>query len=132
MRGWNGNQDTGPVKKKKVFENKPTVNNEASISTIDASDKSVKVPSKSSSSVSPDPKPVQGNTVFDSDELLTGFRFVDTELLIDSVQSLLCPTCKRPLGQTSRQSHSRVTEHGTDQASKNLCLPASARKTLFC
>ena len=129
-----------------MVENKPTVNNEASISTIDASDKSVKVPSKSSSSVSPDPKPVdfntasgkklknnvQGNTVFDSDELLTGFRFVDTELLIDSVQPLLCPTCKRPVGQTSRQSHSRVTEHGTDQASKNLYLPASARKTLFC
>ena len=108
------------------------VDTEASTSTIDASDKSVNTPSKSPPSVSPDPKPVdfnsasgqklknnvQGAIVFDRGELLTGFRFVDIELLIDFVQTLLCPTGKRPLGQNSRQSHSRVTEHRTDQASK--------------
>ena len=56
--------------------------------------------------------------VFDKDELLTGFRFVDIKLLIGFVQTLLCPTCKRPLGQNSRQSHSHVKEHRTNQASK--------------
>ena len=145
-RGWNGNQHTGPVKKK-VVENKSPVDTDASTLTIDTSDKRVSTPSQSSSSVSPDRKPVdfnsasgqklknnaRGDIVFDRDEVLTGFRFVDIELLIDFVQPLLCPTCKRPLGQSSRQSHSHVTEYSTNQASKqNLYLPASARKMLFC
>ena len=108
-RGWNGNQHTGPVKKKKkVVEDKSPADKEAWTSTTDASDESVNAPSKSSPSVLPDPKPVdfnsasgqklknnvQGNTVFDNDELLTGFRFVDSELLTDFVQTLLCSTCK--------------------------------------
>ena len=131
-RGWNGNQHTGPAKKKKVVENKSPIDNEASTSTIDASDESVNIPSKLPPSVSPDPKSVdfntasgqklknnvQGDIVFDKEELLTGFRFVDIKLLIDFVQTLLCPTCKRPLGQNSRQSHSHVKEHRTNQASK--------------
>ena len=53
---------------------------------------------------------------FDKDDLLTGFRFVDIELLVDFVKKLLCPACKRPLGQNTRLSH--VTEHRTNQASK--------------
>ena len=36
---------------------------------------------------------------FDNDSDLTGFRFVDCELLllVQFVGSLLCPDCKRPL-----------------------------------
>ena len=126
-RGRNGYQHTGPVKKK-VVENKSPIDNEASTE----SDENVNIPSKLPPSVSPDPKSVdfntasgqklknnvQGDIVFDKEELLTGFRFVDIKLLIDFVQTLLCPTCKRPLGKNSRQSHSHVNEHRTNQASK--------------
>ena len=58
----------------------------------------------------------QGEIEFDKDDLLTGFRFVDIELLVDFVKKLLCPACKRPLGQNTGLSH--VTEHRTNQASK--------------
>ena len=54
--------------------------------------------------------------MFDKDELLTGFRFVDIELLIDFILGLLCPECQRPLGVNKRLSY--VTEHRTNQASK--------------
>ena len=62
QRGWNGNQHTGPVKKKKVVENKSPIDNEASTSTIDTFDESVNIPSKLPLSVSPDPKSVDFNT----------------------------------------------------------------------
>ena len=41
---------------------------------------------------------------FDRDEKLTGFRFIDTELLVDFIQSLLCPNCRKPLGQNRRKA----------------------------
>ena len=52
---------------------------------------------------------------FDTDEELTGFRFVDCELLIDFVSSLLCPNCKERLGRASRQIS--ATETRTSLAS---------------
>lgn len=52
---------------------------------------------------------------FDNNPSLTGFRFVDAELLIDFIQSLLCPKCKRPLGESKRLSH--VTEQKSVLAS---------------
>ena len=53
---------------------------------------------------------------FDTDPGLTGFRFVDIELLINFVQSLLCPNCKRPIG--GNKGLSRVSEHRSSLASK--------------
>ena len=50
----------------------------------------------------------QEQVSFDRDQELTGFRFIDTELLVNFVQSLLCPNCRRPLGENKRLSH--VTE----------------------
>lgn len=50
----------------------------------------------------------QEQVSFDRDEKLTGFRFIDTELLVDFIQSLLCPNCRKPLGQNRRNA--RVTE----------------------
>ena len=52
---------------------------------------------------------------FDKDEELTGFRFVDCELLIDFVSSLLCPNCKERLGASRQFS---TTETRTSLASK--------------
>ena len=53
---------------------------------------------------------------FDRDPGLTGFRFVDVELLVDFIQSLLCPRCRRPLGENKRQAH--VTEQRSVLASQ--------------
>ena len=36
----------------------------------------------------------QEETEFDKDNLLTGFRFVDSELRVDFVKKLLCLACK--------------------------------------
>ena len=65
---------------------------------------------------------------FDKDDLLTGFRFVDIELLVDFVKKLLCPACKRPLGQNTRLSH--VTEHRTNQASKVISHVSASKRLL--
>ncbi|KAK7091677.1 hypothetical protein V1264_009331 [Littorina saxatilis] len=54
---------------------------------------------------------------FDTDEELTGFRFVDIQLLVDFVSVLLCPLCKEvPLGGDPVKSS--VTETRTDLASQ--------------
>ena len=52
---------------------------------------------------------IQGEDNFDQDPELTGFRFLDAELLVNFVQSLLCPNCRQPLGENTRLS--RVTEN---------------------
>lgn len=52
---------------------------------------------------------------FDNDSDLTGFRFIDCELLVQFVGSLLCPDCKRPL---AAGRHSSTTEKRTGLASR--------------
>lgn len=52
---------------------------------------------------------------FDSQDELTGFRFVDCELLVTFINGLLCPECKRPIGAARLSS---VTEVRTDLASE--------------
>jgi hypothetical protein len=51
---------------------------------------------------------------FDKDDQLSGFRFVDCGLLVDFVQKLLCPECKKTLGASRLSS---VKEDRTDLAS---------------
>ena len=52
---------------------------------------------------------------FVRDPELTGYRFVDVELLTDFIQSLLCSNCRRPTGENRRLSC--VTEHRSVLAS---------------
>ena len=42
------------------------------------------------------------DSVFDLEEELTGFRFVDVKLLIDFVSKLCCPHCLKPMGENDR------------------------------
>ncbi|XP_070185057.1 uncharacterized protein, partial [Littorina saxatilis] len=53
---------------------------------------------------------------FDQEDGLSGFRFIDVSLLIEFVSKLLCPTCKRPMGENKRLSH--VSESRSSLASK--------------
>ena len=53
---------------------------------------------------------------FDQEEILTGFRFIDCENLIDFVSHLSCPNCKQPLGANRRLFH--VTEKNISKASQ--------------
>ena len=44
---------------------------------------------------------------FDYNDEFTGFRFVDCELLVQFINGLLCPECKKPIGASRLSS---VTE----------------------
>ena len=121
-RGWHGNQHTGSSKKQKIRENE-SVSVPDSVDNSETADNNTRASHRpnracdvkvSASSV----KLNQGNSdvLFDKDVSLIGFRFVDLELLIQFVQKLLCPECKRPLGENQRLS--RVAEQRTNQASK--------------
>lgn len=61
-------------------------------------------------------KEITQSMEFDTDEELTGFSFVDIQLLVDFVSVLLCPLCKEPLGGDPVKSS--VTETRTDLASQ--------------
>ena len=52
--------------------------------------------------------------IFDPNESLSGFRFIDCELLVEFVKSLLCPQCKEPLGASRLAT---ADEERTDLAS---------------
>ena len=52
---------------------------------------------------------------FDYNDEFTGFRFVDCELLVQFINGLLCPECKKPIGASRLSS---VTEVRTDLASE--------------
>lgn len=54
------------------------------------------------------------NVEFDDDDELSGFRFVDSKLLIQFIETLLCPDCKKPLGKSRLSS---VKEDRVDLAS---------------
>lgn len=64
----------------------------------------------------------------DSDNELTGFRFIDCELLVNFVSSLLCPDCKRPLGASRLSS---CKEERTDLASKFIFECGCQNKVSF-
>ena len=128
-RKHHGNSQTAPLKKKKLngftstsapasvpVRVRKVVNKPASPPTQAPSPHSVDKLSSASTVKLGKRKPEVQFESFDSDESLTGFRFVDITLLIDFVQSLLCPTCKTPLGDNQRLSD--VTENRTNQASK--------------
>lgn len=119
-----GNQRSSGVsrgKRQKLSETEAESHSEAEIENVNI-DPSVSPPSPpkpsafSSASGEKLKNRQQEELEFHKDDLLTGFRFVDIELLVDFVKKLLCPACKRPLGQNTRLSH--VTEHRTNQASK--------------
>ncbi|KAK7497456.1 hypothetical protein BaRGS_00011298 [Batillaria attramentaria] len=71
----------------------------------------------------------EGEEEFDPNDDLTGFRFIDCELLVQFIQFLLCPSCKKPLGA------SRLTtaeEDRTDLASAfTFFLWLSAQSFIF-
>ncbi|CAG5121444.1 unnamed protein product [Candidula unifasciata] len=68
-------------------------------------------PSTSASKIKLGPQTSQ--TEFDTAEELTGFRFVDVQLLINFVKTLLCSQCGQPLGENK----SFVTEERSSLAS---------------
>eukprot|EP00745_Piridium_sociabile_P013870 TRINITY_DN20394_c0_g1_i4.p1 TRINITY_DN20394_c0_g1~~TRINITY_DN20394_c0_g1_i4.p1 ORF type:complete len:152 (-),score=18.86 TRINITY_DN20394_c0_g1_i4:5-460(-) len=75
------------------------------------------IPTASSSKLgNANTQPGEDDMNFDKDPELTGFRFVDCELMIEFIQSLLCPKCRQPLGQNKRLSY--VVEHKSTLASK--------------
>lgn len=112
-RRWNGNQYTGALKKQKTSKNKSvsvpesvtvsvneTANHNTRASQSHAASHACDVRMSASSSKLKQGKP---HVLFDKEESLTGFRFVDMELLIQFVQKLLCPECRKPLGENKRR-----------------------------
>ncbi|XP_070179258.1 uncharacterized protein [Littorina saxatilis] len=119
-RKFNGNQHAGPTKKMICEQDLRSVTE-----SIDASYQNIipHVPTSPSdlrdvktSASSVKLKQQTPDVVLDKEDSLTGFRFIDLELLIEFVQKLLCPECKRPIGENQRLS--TVVEHRTNQASK--------------
>ena len=105
-------------KKKKTVAESGHVNNESNDAAVEATFDEVTetAPSTKKSTASGTKlEHVREEIGFDYDDELTGFRFVDCELLVQFVTSLLCPECKQPRGASRLSS---TSEERTDLASK--------------